>query len=1735
MPAPTPQNWPYDWVRAENRLDPEMIERQGSFLLHRALNLHAVVAFIGTGTSNAYGRVSWGELADIQIDTILRTFDFPERIGPADKPSLDSELANLIRRVSALSQQVKLGRDGPKIQLAMQLCEQIWELATHDQRKKLIEAFFLPWDFSRSRDAMGESGDGRGRELFRATIRAETNDEAAFVWRILRGSFCVSGAGIDDIFEERRRVPLTRFSPENKERHYLCFFDKSAIENLKESFVALEKWTEAAPGSFAHKLGLHRPLTPAGETLAASMGTLLDLSRATRGGDRLRQLVPPVRYFVVGLALDLLRWWERALGKDGCAVAATWIADAAAKRNELARCARGTIVDCADDPLYRLRNNLQIRRFITTNYDLEVERLFDDLGFRRSSASLGADLEENEIERANTLGARVRDILLRENTAVDLIDFAVHEGGYEAQLVHLHGRATDGDDIVVTERDYQMLYARESDERAILRDGLDVLFGGNPILFVGLGLSEGDILRPLREFLRGNLRRNRTIVALRAGDDEQNRQDSFTMEQFARYGVYVLHYGALSEPNSSRVGSNIAPMSSVREAPQRWLERFRKIQVILTDVCTTALAPLKENIKGGISAEQWSRSVDNALTGASTSSLAIPVLFDIKSGPGLTDFASVERHSGLIDKRFHARPSSGFVFGSDGAMVDIRFECAALHLIASLLTLGLNRVPELSGMLSQAPSVRADHRLACLGDLIEKVLRPAIPRIGNAIHTAALVARLEGLEGDWKAWWNGWLRLPMDRTKRLQFHLPESGDRTTWARHAVHEDPPHASGRDSLSESTAFFLRSLPSARAEDLSKRRIFLVAARRGAGRGKLFSELRHCADWMLSGGYRPGASPPSRYRARFFVNFSFSSEIASVWDALTAFLIEPEQANAAGTILSDYWNDKERLHRGMSRHAMLRDLLLALRDSENRRKGRLLLAFNAFDLLLEADGYPKQADIRAICDLLFGAAEEAKDTPIDLLLIVREDRVPLHFRTSWTPVSPDRRDKCPPTCSEVEILYEPQAKDGIRLIPEIVAGMHGLGVSARPFGYGAVPASHSPVYIHLLRPLRLPFRIGDDGGQPPSAGDPFHDDRTLERLRLTAESLDISPKAGRALRERIVQNRYIYTLCWHVFRQIEAWVDEERLTEEDARATARSALSDIILQATAPSEGLEDRVIDRILQFWTNARERESPPHRLAKDTEFQILVLRHLAVIGIPIEPSVLLLCPRIAGKVSKEAVETRRSQDLVETQSHQPSPEVQIINGVLEELASRGLAFVIASRKPNGALLRRYALHRLMQLHVYKQLGSQSVEPPEANYFSVSIYASQTRELPTLTAEAYSFINDVVFSLAGYPAKEVPGANPTRPRRLKGLRAAMGVARSLYSIGVVGRFADVAGLPVRRPPDMGYLEQHRLLVRFLLYSAESLEPEDGSEMKGNAWAPFYRDEIMWLYNEAGVFSCAQGHAQDAKALFMMALDVAREIEGVGGGPMRRRILLNAGLTAIDRGRLPEAERCFREVLAARATEDETIVKIASGYLALCQQLRGHVEEAEKEYQAVITALERLSRARPVSIFARNLGDLMRRQGRLSEALFQCARAVRAARSGGYEDVAMWAQLSEARALLSAGKSEEAHARIDDVERYADQMEMPSLTCEVLIVRAENLLAQGESTLAGQTATRALRIATLHGLRLRKIAAMDLLSQILHARGQVAEATRLRKRNVRYARSVGYVTLAERAEQLDASRR
>ena len=64
-------DWPYAWEAAARLLDTDIIETQGEFFLKRGLNIRRLVAFVGSGASMAYGRVSWGELAETQVSGII--------------------------------------------------------------------------------------------------------------------------------------------------------------------------------------------------------------------------------------------------------------------------------------------------------------------------------------------------------------------------------------------------------------------------------------------------------------------------------------------------------------------------------------------------------------------------------------------------------------------------------------------------------------------------------------------------------------------------------------------------------------------------------------------------------------------------------------------------------------------------------------------------------------------------------------------------------------------------------------------------------------------------------------------------------------------------------------------------------------------------------------------------------------------------------------------------------------------------------------------------------------------------------------------------------------------------------------------------------------------------------------------------------------------------------------------------------------------------------------------------------------------------------------------------------------------------------------------------------------------------------------------------------------------------------------------------------------------------------
>src|SRR5262249_13654054 len=150
--------------------------------------------------------------------------------------------------------------------------------------------------------------------------------------------------------------------------------------------------------------------------------------------------------------------------------------------------------------------------------------------------------------------------------------------------------------------------------------------------------------------------------------------------------------------------------------------------------------------------------------------------------------------------------------------------------------------------------------------------------------------------------------------------------------------------------------------------------------------------------------------------------------------------------------------------------------------------------------------------------------------------------------------------------------------------------------------------------------------------------------------------------------------------------------------------------------------------------------------------------------------------------------------------------------------------------------------------------------------SVSLYPSQTRELPILNANAYAFLHELVNGLIGYPDPDtVHDRKPDLESRC--LRAALGIARTLFSIGVVARFADLPVVSAPLPPRRGYFEHHRLTLRWMLREAARLEDKsaDHIDRSGTEWRPFYPDDIAWLFNECGVFSFAQGQCYDAHAM------------------------------------------------------------------------------------------------------------------------------------------------------------------------------------------------------------------------------------------------------------------------------
>jgi tetratricopeptide (TPR) repeat protein len=1707
-------DWPFAWEAAARLLDIELIQKQGDFFLRRGLSIRRLIAFVGSGASMAYGRVSWGELAETQVSGII------EAIGTTDG---NGAVANLIRQLEALRDGVKAEKPEAII-LALQLAEQVWMLADEKSLERLRDEFC---PVHGSSDGAGTSSDEQGlppvktesqryeieafrteensrKDLFRKSIKAETFDETHHIRRIFSDPFRdprKDGKEKGDKIHQQARRRFThgtlRRAPHGRRRSFASLFSKTLLNEIITAFgapIAESRDQAIKPGTSSERL------MQLSEAAARALQAECERSR--------REALNPFNYSAFGLVLDS----ARAVGRltvpgreelnDRCRSIFAIIERALIHRKdaEPVRRERTEFIARDKDPLWHLAMTLDIKRFLTTNYDLEIERLIDDIGFEQTSYSAQQHIDRERIEQIGPLGGRAREIVLDNDNSAELLDFASSPGPYSIQVVHLHGRATDTEDIVLTERDYQTKYLGDEPHKIVAREGLDVLFGGNPILFIGVSLSEGDVVRPLREFASSLSRRNHSVVALMAATKDGPGRDSFVMEQYIRHGIYVLHYG------------------KCKASGECWLENLFSYTAKLTELLD--LLASQKMTPGELRAKKSAAA-------------------EARAGARL-DLDSLDDISNRFGK-----------FESDGASCSIVLEYQLLHVIWRFLD-------------ADSGALRSDLGEDLAGRFYGKVLRRAVKRIEGAIHTAALTSYLRGLEQRWRE--RAELRPPYHtRLDDLRFSTLADWSRATsdedarfrktrWFRHLVREDRREADRSVALSTASASDVvathravgdeasqarrtggaevgeilaawRSRHRSKSEpEQSRPRILIIAAPRGAGKGRLHEIVTKKGDYLLDGAgseSRSAEPPQKRYAAQFSASFSFSSEIASVWDGLAAFLINPDR-EARDTVSSEEWSAAtgriERIR------FCLENLSRRLEARAGSAEKRVLVILQSFDFLFEPSGDVKNAEIRAICDILLDPRSTA---PIDFVLIVRDTRIPCYFRMGKE-TQKSGPGAVPATGRVLRLLMAPDersmSRDRARISRAIERADVGIDTinddTARRLFGKLLPEAHQggsadPTYIFFCAPPRSAAASSDKIGYDGLLINEV--DQALELLRRNRFHLDLF--------ERII-------------------------TASDISQESREPIARDMVDATGREGRISsDRFFERILDYWaarpfdprrdSDALKKEIADRqhaavdigedviKHAHDVRLQELLLRHLAVISQPVEADILARCPEVSKRVG---ILCRKPSDDEESVAHRK----RIVECGLTLLSSRGLCFTIYGRHPapDRVIRLRYQIHRALQLHIHRRLGAQNAEPPEGYFFSLSLYASQGRDLPLLSANAYAFLHDLMNELIGFPRNDgrFPPGRADIDHHARCLRAAIGVARTLFSIGVVARFNDLGGVNVPLPPRPGYFEHHRLTLRWMIREARLLAKArtDGLAKRKpiDEWMPYYPDELAWLYNESGVFSLAQGQSFDALAMFDLALRVAKRIEGEGDQPIRRRIMLNLAACAINRGRPNEARRLLEEIASSRH-EDGVVLLVSEGYLGSLEHIEGDHDAALVHYEKAIGGLTRLNRSRALSLFLRYRGDLYRHKRDFERADHDFANAIDRARLSGSEDMAWFAIVARARMEIATETDFKSVIRkLEGAERYAEAMELPQLTAEVSFVHAQILLRQGETALAGERATRALRIATLNGLAIRAIAYRSLLSDIHRARGWDALAYKIKANALQAARDAGYRLLLQR---------
>jgi hypothetical protein len=894
-------------------LDPIIIESHAIEHLARALNLGHVIAVVGSGVSAAYGYVSWSEMLSwLAADISNRS----KAIKDEKRKQLAEEALRVFQSF-ALDDQHQL-RPGIDLTLAFQLCE------TASDTISEFEEVANP--------------STSGINSFRDRARTFFRDPRARAAMLI--SDLVGPEQLAQLFKTENLLLITQLKRLLR-GDYRCSYPPDKLD------VDFDKWSRAIVYEIYSGVWLQKVYERLSDGwLKVAFASAIAKLRSACSADA-NLLECPLSW---GAIEALLRTAKTESAKFICE---------AIQKDELGRSdspAEDIAVErrppMSVDPLAVLHSQLGIRRYMTTNYDLEIERLFNHLGYRASKPAIDSDGDGalDRIDFSNALGQTAFSKSYNSSRASDLLNFAVKSDDAAAQVVHLHGHAITGSRMAITEPDYKSLYALEGRERAGADSAMALSFKSNPLLFVGLGMEEPEILNPLRSFAKGteNLA-DRPCVALMpkigyAGkpNTEAQRALSEKAKNLSRYGIYTVHYGLIWKSG---------PGDQVQS------EDF--------------LARATEHIEAANS-----ENIDDSIKHLS-SLLSANAWFD-----------TTRRLS-----------------------VDFCSELSLLELAHSVMSVArdCNKVKALA--VSLLRSLRSSIFTKCLcGRLLSIELEwkdwhsrwTALP---NVRKTEIAEARINHSAGDSDDPKNydipaGFSSIRIDRHVVVLRHLDAEidmieGRNETVASKILLNSAPSTDRFFAGAPSPAF--QTLKASLANNIASpdagRRIFLLLAGRGVGQGHLFAALggrdrfRDLCDWLRIRPL-PGGDKRIVHFAR--LNLGLSNEIISVFDRLSAFLFESycfgnrhreEEVRRQWRLL--YNDRRERLLFALR-------LLAGLKAEIDNR---IIVAINHANLIFDKAGRAKNAQVGSLFEALID--KEFEEAPIDFIFLMNEQALPLHFR--------------------------------------------------------------------------------------------------------------------------------------------------------------------------------------------------------------------------------------------------------------------------------------------------------------------------------------------------------------------------------------------------------------------------------------------------------------------------------------------------------------------------------------------------------------------------------------------------------------------------------------------------------------------------------------------------------------------------------------------------------------------